>query len=68
MEIGHTAPAGTSVVDDLGLDRSFAIKSKLAIRVAKTVEELGLDQRDAAVRMGISQSKLSQLTRGKFEV
>ena len=67
MTIGHTTPAGTSVLDDLGLDPGFIVKSKLAIRIGKTVEELGLNQRDAALRMGISQPKLSQLTRGKFE-
>jgi predicted XRE-type DNA-binding protein len=62
-----TTPAGTSVLDDLGLDRSFVVKAKLALRIQKTVEELGINQRDAARRMGISQPKLSQLTRGKFD-
>lgn len=67
MTIGHTTPAGISVLDDLGLDRGFTIKAKLAIRIQKTVAELGLNQRDAARQMGISQPKLSQLTRGKFD-
>jgi predicted XRE-type DNA-binding protein len=55
------------VFDDLGLDHGFIIKAKLAIRIQKTVEELGLNQREAARQMGISQPKLSQLTRGKFD-
>ena len=55
------------VLDDLALDRGFTIKAKLAIRIQKTVEELGLNQRDAARQMGISQPKLSQLKRGKFD-
>lgn len=67
MTIGHTTPAGTSVLDDLGLDRSYIVKAKLAIRIQKTVAELGLNQRDAALRMGVSQPKLSQLSRGKFQ-
>lgn len=67
MTVGHTTPAGTSVLDDLGLDPAYVVKSKLAIRIQKTVKELGLNQRDAARRMGISQPKLSALTRGKFE-
>ena len=67
MTIAYSTPAGISVLDDLGLDRGFTIKAKLAIRIQKTVEELGLNQRDAARQMGISQPKLSQLTRGKFE-
>lgn len=67
MTIAHIIPAGISVLDDLGLDRSFVVKAKLAICIQKTVQEMGLNQRDAAQQMGISQPKLSQLTRGKFD-
>ena len=67
MTIAHSTPTGISVLDDLGLDGGFTIKAKLAIRIQKTVEELGLNQRAAAHQMGISQPKLSQLTRGKFD-
>ena len=67
ISVGHITPAGTSVLDDLGLDRSFAVKSRLAVRIAKTVEELGVSQREAAARMGISQAKLSLLIRGRLE-
>ena len=63
----HRTPAGVSVLDDLGLDPAFIVKGKLAIRIQLTVKELALSQRDAARKMGISQPKLSQLTRGKFE-
>lgn len=63
----HRTPAGTSVLDDLGRDPGFIVKAKLAIRIQLTVQELGLNQRDAARLMGISQPKLSQLTRGRFE-
>lgn len=63
----HRTPAGTSVLDDLGLGSAFVVKAKLAIRIQLTVKELGLNQRDAARRMGISQPKLSALTRGKFD-
>lgn len=66
MTIGHTTPYGTSVLDELGLDRAYVVKSKLAMRIQATVEELGMNQRDAAFKMGISQPKLSQLIRGKF--
>jgi len=67
MDISQTTPGRTIALDDPGLDRSLAVKSRLATRIAKTVQELGLNQRDAAARMGISQAKLSQLTRGKLE-
>jgi predicted XRE-type DNA-binding protein len=67
MTITHATPAGNSVLDDLGLDPGFVVKAKLALRIQLTVKEMGLNQRDAARRMGISQPRLSQLTRGKFE-
>lgn len=67
MSVNHTTtPAGTSMLDELELDRGFVINAKLALGIQMIVRELGLNQRDAARRMGISQPKLSQLTRGKF--
>ena len=63
----YRTPAGVSVLDDLGLDPAFIVKAKLAIRIHLTIKELGLNQRDAAKRIGISQPKLSQLRCGKFE-
>lgn len=63
----YRTPAGVSVLDDLGLDPAFVVKAKLAIRVHLTIKELGLNQRDAARRIGISYSKLSPLRCGKFE-
>ena len=67
MNNSSPTAAGTSVLDDLGRDPGFIVKAKLAIRIQMTVKELGLNQRDAARRMGISQPRLSQLTRGKFD-
>jgi predicted XRE-type DNA-binding protein len=63
----YRTPAGVSVLDDLGLDPAFIVKAKLAIRIHLTVNELGLNQRAAAKRMGISQPRLSRLRCGKFE-
>jgi predicted XRE-type DNA-binding protein len=63
---GHVTPAGTSVLDELGLDPTDVIKGKLALRIHKTIVELGLTQRDAAARMPITQPKLSLLMRGKL--
>lgn len=67
MTVTDSTPAGTSVLDDLGLNPGFIVKAKLALRIQMTVKELGLNQRDAAQQMGISQPKLSQLMRGKFD-
>ena len=67
MTIGHITPAGTSVLDELGLESGYVVKAKLAIRIQMTVSDLGLNQRDAADKMGISQAKLSLLSRGKLD-
>lgn len=66
MMEGHVTPAGKSVLDELGLDPGFVVKSKLAIRIQKSIAEMGLTQREAAARMPISQPKLSLVTRGKL--
>jgi predicted XRE-type DNA-binding protein len=63
----HVTPAGTSVLDELGLDTGFVVKAKLAIRIQKSIAEMGLTQREAAARMPITQPKLSLLTRGKLD-
>lgn len=67
MSNSHITPAALSVMDELGLDAAFVIKAKLAIRIQKSIAEMGLTQREAAARMPIGQSKLSLLTRGKLD-
>ena len=63
----HVTPAGRSVLDDLCLDAGYIVKAKLALRIQKTIAEMGLTQREAAARLPITQPKLSLLTRGKLE-
>ncbi|TMJ15718.1 MAG: XRE family transcriptional regulator [Alphaproteobacteria bacterium] len=63
----HVTAAGTSVLDELGLDPGYIVKAKLALRIQKTVAELGLTQREAAALMPITQPKLSLITRGKLD-
>jgi predicted XRE-type DNA-binding protein len=67
MTEGHVTPAGKNVLEELDVDPVFIAKSTLAIRILKTVKELGLTQRDAAKRMPISQPKLSRLNRGQLD-
>jgi predicted XRE-type DNA-binding protein len=64
---GHLTLAGKSVLDELGLDAAYVVKAKLAIRIQKTIAELGLSQREAAARMPITQPKLSLLVRGRLD-
>lgn len=67
MSEGHRTPAGKSVLDDLKLDSGDVVKAKLAIRIQRSVQEMGLTQRQAAGRLPISQSRLSLISRGKLE-
>lgn len=67
MMAGHVTPSGTSVLDELGLDPAYVVKAKLAVRIGKTIAEMGLTQREAAALMPISQPKLSLVTRGKLD-
>ncbi|HYW16961.1 MAG TPA: XRE family transcriptional regulator [Allosphingosinicella sp.] len=55
------------MLDDLRLDPAFVVKAKLAIRIQKSIAEMGLKQREAAARMGITQPKLSLIARGKLD-
>ena len=63
----HVTPAGRSVLDELGLDPGHVVKAKLALRIQKSIAELGLTQREAAARMPITQPKLSRLVRGRLD-
>lgn len=63
----HVTPAGKSVLEELGLDPGYVVKAKLAIRIQKSIAEMGLTQREAAARMPITQPKLSAIMRGKLE-
>jgi predicted XRE-type DNA-binding protein len=63
----HRTPAGKSVLVELKLDVGYIAKAKLAVRIQKTVKELGLTQREAAARLPISQSRLSLISRGKLD-
>ena len=53
----HVTPAGRSVLDDLCLDAGYIVKAKLALRIQKTIAEMGLTQREAAARMPITQPR-----------
>jgi predicted XRE-type DNA-binding protein len=63
----HATPAGRSVLDEVGLDAGYRIKARLAIRIQRSIAEMGLTQREAAALMPITQPKLSLLTRGKLD-
>ena len=67
IDIGYIVPAGESVLDHLGRSPSFAAKAKLAVIIAKTIQELGLTQRQVQQRTGIPQARISEICRGKLK-
>jgi len=68
VSISHITPAGTSVLEDLGASPEFQEKSKLVIRIRKTIDAMGLNQTQAAREMGIKQPEYSNMLRGKLHV
>ncbi len=63
----QVTPAGTNVLDELELDPVYLVKAKLALRIRKSIMELGLSQREAAARMPVTQPKLSLIAQGKLD-
>jgi predicted XRE-type DNA-binding protein len=57
-----------NVFADLGLAdaEKLKIKTGLVIEIRKAMRSLGLNQQEAAKRMGISQPKVSDMMRGDF--
>lgn len=68
MTVEHVASSG-NVFADLGLSnpQERLVKSKLAAALQRSIEEIGLTQTAAAVRIGIPQPKLSKILRGRFD-
>ena len=66
---GVTIEIGSgNVFADLGLPdaEKLLVKSKLMIKIRKTVRDLGLSQQEAGRRMGLPQPKVSAILRGDF--
>jgi predicted XRE-type DNA-binding protein len=57
-----------NVFADLGLPDAdkLKIKSGLVIEITRAIRKLGLTQQEAALRMGITQPKVSGMLRGDF--
>lgn len=57
-----------NVYADLGLPdaEKLKIKTGLVIEIRKAMRHLGLTQQEAAIRMGITQPKVSAMMRGDF--
>jgi len=58
-----------NVFADLNLPDAgrLKVKSELSIQIQRAMKRLGINQKEAALRMGIPQPKLSALLRGGFD-
>ena len=63
----HVTSAARDVLDEVDLDQSYVVKAKLALRIAQSIAEMGLSQRETATPMPINQPELSLLTRGRLD-
>ncbi|HEU0053663.1 MAG TPA: helix-turn-helix transcriptional regulator [Longimicrobium sp.] len=72
MSVEHITPAGGNIFADLGFPREEAenlkLRSSLMIAIEKIITERGLRQTEAAELFGVSQPRISDLVRGKFDV
>lgn len=52
--------------DDKDEAREFRVRVDLMLDIRDMIEGMGLNQTDAATRLGITQSRVSELVNGKF--
>jgi predicted XRE-type DNA-binding protein len=64
-------PGGGNVFRDLGFDeaeaRVLALRAELMLRLAQELKARGWTQAEAAKRLGVSQPRVSKLTKGVWE-
>lgn len=69
--VEHVTPADGNVFLDLGSPREEAenlrVRSRLMIAIIRMTRERGLKQKQAAKLFGVSQPRISDLTRGKID-
>jgi predicted XRE-type DNA-binding protein len=71
MPVEHVTPAGGNIFLDLGFPpeeaENLKIRSRLMGEMIRTIRERGLKQKKAAELFGVSQPRISDLTRGKID-
>ena len=56
-----------SVFDQLGMDHSKAVKSRLMMALEDGISASGLTQKQVAERLGVSQPRISSLMHGEID-
>lgn len=69
-KVGHITEADGNVFADLGLPEAanLRVRSQLMIALKSYIKERGLTQEEAAEQMGVTQPRISDLTRGKIDL
>lgn len=62
------ADIGGQAIENRQLDASFLARSHLMDRLATLIRHHGWTQREAASRLGVTQPRISDLTRGKVDL
>jgi len=62
------ADIGGRAIENRPLDASFLARSQLMDRLAALIRHQGWTQREAASRLGVTQPRISDLTRGKVDL
>lgn len=71
MAVEHVTPAGANIFLDLGFPpqeaENLRVRSRLMIAIRRIMQARGLKQKKAAELFGVSQPRISDLTRGKID-
>jgi predicted XRE-type DNA-binding protein len=69
MKSNRATNSSGNIFRDLGLPDAdeHALKADMVIRLARLIQKGGLNQSEAATKLGIHQPDLSKLLRGHFE-
>lgn len=59
---------GEQAMENRQMDASFLARSQLMDRLAALIRHHGWTQREAASRLGVTQPRISDLTRGKIDL
>jgi predicted XRE-type DNA-binding protein len=69
--VEHVTPVGGNIFADLGFPPAEAenlrVRSQLMVEIIRLVRGRGLKQRQAAELFGVSQPRISELTRGRID-
>ncbi len=54
--------------DDSGTAKNLFIRSQLMLEIRKYIQEKDITQKDASLKMGVTQPRISDLMRGKIDL